>query len=676
MTMRKRKKNGQARTHAEAVALAQNAMSETHRYHPLRRSTVERTTLDPMAEIGLEPEPVLPMPPIRATTTRHVDPLVLRDDEEVPTHEEIPMNTAQAPSDPAAAPPPETSQPAASVITFGKTYQGVPLPQIEELATRYTEVPLKIQRRNQKGQLATLMQGHFQVPTMTLTEIETWLPQRYGGGLYRIEVKDPQYASRIIFVFEILIEGLPAQMAPSPVSPNSPAVPGAIGQPFNPFAAAAPALPAGSAPPASAWAQGLHPQERAAFYGQPWGSAPATTFASDQLAVQHADRIQAELDKLKTEFAMKEAARELELKQLRTAEAKSREDAKEALHRAELKALEAKIDAQLAHAQQPKGPDWLSVLPALVPMGVAWLSAQSDSKKAELQYQQAGFQAMIGAAQHRPKEDGLKETLGVLMPLIQPMLAARNEKSDPTAQTAMFQAMVEQQLSTIGMVQQVLEANAPPPESPVGAIVKTALEGLQKIGMAYAMGKGLPGQLPADPRPAGVLRAPVQTTYTTEDESGNEVQGEIVEEKAPAGAPAAPAPELEALFGMLPGDFQTFEWRTILTQLHTEPPPPAQDVAGLLAGQIEHLINFKAIPAALATITTAPRPTLEVIFERLPVAQKRPQYAMEVLDLTLRFLMDDNYIPRAQVREAQAQPPAKSPPSDDEDDEEPASATG
>lgn len=547
-----------------------------------------------------------------------------------------------------------------TVIELGKEYSDIPFPQIEELAGLHTRVPVRVQRRNLKGQLSTMNTGGMLVvETAELANIESWSSQQWGGGNYRCEVKDPANHMRVLFTFRYNVEGPAKQSTGTMPSPNAPAPGGSdVSNPYSPFGAA---IPAGTPTAAHRWAQGLPPEERAAYYASQGLhlQAPTSSIPSDALAMRQNEETKVQLARMQEKFERAEAERKAEVDRLKKEAEEAKAAAKEAEHRAELKALEARLEAmaqaqQLAN-QQPKGPSLIESLAPLVPLGIAYLKSAAEERQATLQAQTQGFQAMIAAATPRQQPDGLKETLATLGPLVSPLLAKALDKgSDNESNAKLFNSLMESQIQSVSMMAQLVAETAPPPETPVGRAISQGLETLQRMGQAY-----IASQV-AGPKPAGVLRGaggPAITpggSYQTMDESEVVPGAEVPKDAKDAGGggkapqPAPPPPEIEALFGMLPQDFQSTEWKMILFHLHTEPPMEVKRIATMLAGQLEHLISFGLVPELLSGITSKPRETLESMLEKLPVAGKHPKYAAEVLDTTLEFLRADNYVPQAE----------------------------
>jgi hypothetical protein len=620
-----------------------------------RAANETRADSDPEDLENLLPTPI-------KTAGASNDTPILRDDDEVPEHDDdLDLEETPSPEPPKmSTADPATSTPMISppragntVIELGKNYPSIPFAQIEELAGMHAEVAIRVQRRNLKGQLATLQTGvgTLTVRTAELASIEDWATQRWGGGNFRVEVKDPANYARILFSFEFVVEGLSVQH--NPVAPNVPA-PGGVSvsqPPYNPFVGGA--IPAGLDAGAQRWAAGLDPANRAAYHASLAAQAPASSIPSDALAMRHAEETKVQLARMQEKLERAEAERKVEVDRLRKEADDARKAAEVAAHSAELRALEAKLEALMA---RPKETSMLETFAPFIPLGIAWLQSKSEEQKATLAAQTQGFQAMITAATPKHQPDGLKETITTLSPLLMPVFSKMMEKgSGQEDQAKLFTSMMEAQVNNIAMMAQLVESTAPPAETPVGRAISQGLETIQRIGHAY-----LASQMQQPQKPAGVLRGgggqplPTGGSYQTMDEDVVERPPVTAKDAAPKDAapkkePEPPPPELEAFFGMLPADFQSAEWKTILYHLHTEPPLEVQKISMMLAGHLEHLMNFNLVPALLSGITSSPRETLEVMLERLPVAQKHPEYAAKVLDTTLGFLREDNYVPKGEA---------------------------
>lgn len=564
--------------------------------------------------------------------------------------------------------PERTAAHAAHFGTIGdkvKTYDGVPDRQIDELRSAgISHVNLRVQRRSAAGQLSTLPGLHL-VDLQIMPDLEKWLFDQWGGGLFLIQVRDPGQATVCYFMMNVRVEGLPK--FPGRVDPTLPAgAPGAVAGPpqfsSNMLAKMTPnELLAYQQSVATAAAAGL--------------GAPLPQFSSDQVLQKITEEKEAELKKLREQQARENAERDAELKRLRMELERQQEAAREAKHAAQIEALRAEIRAATEatkHAAPPPPSlaDQLApLLGALAPFVPVFkeMITGSANKDAEVM-------KLLLSASLAPKPDTTKELLTTFLPTVMPLIKETLTKKDPsvTDQMALIQSMSDQQMNMLSMAAQLIEASAPPVDSPGVQVAKQVLDGVTRLAHAVAMkngmGDGASQVLPSGPPPG--LRGVPSTTGEVYDPNGGE---EPPIETTPAmrrqrrAAAKPPAPETLALFKMLPTDFQTAEWQLILTALHQDPPEDVEEISAKLAGHIENLINLKVVPAELRSILVAPRETLSSLMVLLPVSQTHPDYAMRVLDRVLAMLREDGYTPEPAPQRTQAVVDAT---ADDEDDAE------
>ena len=89
------------------------------------------------------------------------------------------------------------------------TLEEMPIAELRDQMANYERASLKITRRNEKGQIATV----YSDVVKTLDEIlvlDGWLKANAGGGRFRIEVRDPQDKSKyLVQPFHLGVEGPP-----------------------------------------------------------------------------------------------------------------------------------------------------------------------------------------------------------------------------------------------------------------------------------------------------------------------------------------------------------------------------------------------------------------------------------------------------------------------------------
>lgn len=557
-----------------------------------------------------------------------------------------------------------------------KAVEDIPLAEITELTKTYEEVLIRLCRRNERGQVATVYNG-IKIRTEDLVKVDDWVREMAGGGRYRCEVKDPTNPARYAMSpFWFSVEGPPrpprwlgAPEAPMPTNlAGAPAVSNYQPPPNQTYYPQAPQQqPGGYAPPPSPWAQNLPPQERAGYQPTPYYAArplavqpelpPGATHASDALALRQVADLKAELAQMRAESKAMTERLSAENDRLKADLAQKERQVEAERHNAQLAALNAKLEALSSRPQEvaPKTDlkDYAALAAAVAPVLTAFVSSSSSASAKSLEVQAQGLQNLMQATLSQANKTGdLEKLLTTIGPLIMPLIGDMMKARSPESQAGLFQAMAENNLNSVAMMAQLIEAfaSAGGKEEPwYLPMIKEALGGVVQVAQAYTQQPGgLPGQLPAPPTPSGAL-----ASYATLEDRPQVVQAPpSARDATPKGPPAspkeaakAPVPAgLEMLFSMLPADYQTPEWRAILRSVHAEPPMAAEQASAMLASHLEHLLNFDMLPPGLTTLRSHPRQTLEALLEKLPVARSNPRYAMEVLDKTMTFLAADGFV--------------------------------
>jgi hypothetical protein len=567
--------------------------------------------------------------------------------------------------------------------------EDIPLDQINDLAKSVEEVSIRLCRRNERGQVATVYNG-IRVRTLDLAKIDDWAREMSGGGRYRCEVKDTLDTNRYVmspFWFNVegpprppRFLGSPADFTPGQTaSQNGAPMPQPYYPPAQGYGAPAPqpqpAPSAAYAPPPSPWAQGLAPEQRGGYEPQPYYAArpiappahltahlgPGASTSSDEVALRQVADLKGELGALRAESKAMLAKLGDENARLREQLAERERAVEAERHRAELSALTARIEAmqQIQSRPQPEAKssvtDWAPLAAAVAPVFGAWISAQSQASAKSLEVQQQGLQSLMQATLGQAsKTSDVEKLITTLGPLVMPLISENMKSRGPEAQAGLFQAMAENNLNSVAMMAQLIEAfaSAGGKEEPwYLPMIKEALGGVVQVAQAYTQQPGgLPGQQPIPPRPSGTLAA-----YSTlESEPVEPAQSTAIAKRPAPQQPKVPQ-NLEMLFSLLPGDFQTAEWRAILRGLHAEPAPAADKLAAMLTSHLEHLVTFDMVPALLSQVREHPRPTLEALLEKLPVARSNPAYAKQVLDLTLAYLAEDGFAGASATNDEKAQ---------------------
>lgn len=568
-------------------------------------------------------------------------------------------------------PIPEETQPMSE--DSPKSVEEIPTQLITELAKSYTEVQIRLSRRNERGQVATVYNA-IRMPTLDLLDIDGWANANAGGGRYRCEVKDPNDNTKLVMQpFHFNVEGPPRPPrflgrpeAPMPMAGGHPDM---SQQPYYPGAAPNPTIMptnAPYAPPPTPWAQGLAGPNQQGYQPVPYVARtslpPGATVASDEIALR-------QLNEFKTELAQTRSRFETQLERMAEENARlkmeiaARERQVEAeRHNAQLRALEAKIEAMSNRPSTPESSvkDYAPVLAAVAPVLQAMMTSRASEASEGLRAQAQVLQTMATAAKPAGN-DGMVELLKVLAPMVLPLFTDSLKQRGPEAQAALFQSMAESNLNNVAMMAQLIEAFASAgggKEEPWWLpMIKEALGGVVGVAQAYTQQPGgLPGQRPLPPKPQGALAGYSTVTQPQQPAAPATQAGPA---KPSVAAPPKVAPQLELMFQLLPGDYQSPEWRWILSALHADPPVAVENVAAKLTSHLEHLAGFDMLPPGLETLREHPRQTLETLLERLPIAQREPAYARQVLDQVLAFLAEDGFVQATEQAEVEGEEAAE-----------------
>lgn len=555
----------------------------------------------------------------------------------------------------------------------------LPRERVQELIdSGVHEIKIRVQRRNGKGQLASVY-GNVQIALKDLFTIDSWLKQRAGGGNYivtGINIDDP--SETVVPTFKVGIEGSPRrpQDLHPPVSagyaaPMGAAPPGHYPPPPPPPAQHAP-------PPAGNWYAGLTPAEKGQYvppqypppqmYPPSAHLPPGATMASDQLAIKQAAEVKAKLAKMEAEFKSLSTRYDEETARLRDDVAAERARAQEVAHKAEMEAVKAEmramhaqmaIRAEVVQPPPPPSTDYAALITALAPVMSALISSRAQADSQATQAQHNAMQTFMKATiEQSGKESSIEKLLATFLPVVMPVLTQLMEQKSPQAQAALFEAVSSSSLNSMSMIATVLEsalAGGSEEQAKWAPVVRELLGGVVGVAESYMQSQGgLPGQRPPQalpPQPMGYVQAAqahahaqpqadggvsLGSPYQTEDDA---IEPEVIESVVEGHVPMA----TRALFAVLPSEFKTPEWQVILERLHMEPLPPVESVVQPLVAHLGHLEDFNMLPERLAAIRTQPRETLEALLEVLPVGRANPEYAYAVLDETLRLMQQDGW---------------------------------
>lgn len=553
-----------------------------------------------------------------------------------------------------------------------KTVHGVPEDAIAQLQTKYNEVLLKIKRRQSNGRISTL--GDTVMPPVDVLNIESFCAKNGGGGRYEIEVRNPQNpVEHLVPKFMIELEGAPFpwRLAPGP-APIAKSEGEEMAYPPQYYV-----HPVGGPPRAMS-------PEQAQHYGyQPVGPAPGATVASDQMAMKHNAELKAAIAKL--EAQAEEAKRREE--RLRDEMRKRDEELREERHRAELRLMEQRLEMLAKQKETPVAlpqnnlEHWGPILAAIAPVLGTVFAANKESATEGLKLQQQGLtQLMQATLTQAGKPDSTTQLINQIMkiaPLAMPFVQKFLEDRSPAAMAELQIAQQGAHLDAISMMAQLIASTAaeqdpPPPwlgmvQNVLGNIVQTAEAHLESQKRARQPQQSLPMSQPqlAQPvhatQPQAAPQAP-QTNGTPLPDLGQPPLYATIEDEPEVTAEAHAAQDVEnavaagnltvkesLMLSLLPADFQTDEWKTIVIGLHRA--TPEDTMASQLAGHIEALLDagkeagneLQYLPDAMQTILVDPQTTLQTCLEPLPIFKSDPQYAARVLVRTVEMLIEDGF---------------------------------
>ncbi len=543
-----------------------------------------------------------------------------------------------------------------------KILDELPLDMINDLCVEHESLVLRLKRRNSKGQLQSL--GSVNVETAKLINLDDWLQNYSGGGKYEIQALDPKNPMNEVLRFKADLEGR-ARSANYLENP-------ADNLPENPYGGQMQQNGSGFQQPQSAWESGQHPQ-RQAFYGRGGRPAPGATVASDQIVLRQLAEYKAETAKL---LAKQEAAIDRlndELKRKDTELQREREHARDEKHTAEMAMLREQIRAgnDRPQVQETKGSaEMIAALAPFAPVLAAMVTSRESSASKSMEVQQKGLASLMSATLSQAnKPDSTSEMLKTLLPLALPFIKDMMNAKSPDAQAKLFNNMVENNLSQVAMMAQLIESFAGSGDNEPWwlPMIKETLNGVVGMTEAYMQGQGLPGQAPVQmppgvpapqQMPAGQTPIPAGASYSTEGEEFPEaevVAGPNVE-AAKARADAAMQQPITAgngledtltmpekmILSQLPPEYQTAEWRAIAIALHRE--AELEGVSMMTANHIGHLINFNLLPPALQDVETDPARALDRLLAPMPVMKRNPEYAIAVLKAVVEMLIEDGFV--------------------------------
>lgn len=584
------------------------------------------------------------------------------------------------------------------------TLKEVPVEAIEQaIRNGVEELTAKIKRRNARGQLGYIISGINQKLSEILDgTFEKWLRDLAGGGQFYVDLTNPSDPlDRPIKPFEITIEGpmklvdrsanahLFGPTATMPVWQQPGWQPGA--PPPVPTAAPQYTVPGTGyqapgtfqAPPILAnmpWAQGLSPADQWAVAQQleaklgPAAVAPGATLASDQMALRQIADLKAEVVQARAEKQHAEATleneRKVHQKEMTTLNErldKIEKTAAEERHKAEMRVLEAKMDALATRKHDEPSTDWAKLAAALAPIGTAMITSSNtrDQEVQKLQFQT--LQTMLAADK---KKGGDGELLQHLAPILAPVLLQLVQNKSPEAQANLHATLMDAMMHNMSMTAQFVQSMTEIQNNAQGEmpwwvpIVQGAVSSLTDIATAWAAMKG--DQAPKLPH--GVIRRPMGLPAGMPGvEQG--MPGMPGMPGASMPAPAAggiyrnlddaagsapplsqppvqqgPNPETVVRIIMmspqLPREFKTPEWERVLLAIHRQ--ENVLETAELTLGLLVHLQRFDRLPAQMGEVFDKPQEVLTAMIGDLPIKQWAPGYLKALIDALVMMITQDD----------------------------------
>jgi hypothetical protein len=579
------------------------------------------------------------------------------------------------------------------------TVADIPIEKIKEAVERgINEVQIRVQRRNHRGQLQTLV-TQWRVATPELVDLEGQLARMAGGGQYRVEcmsLVDP--LDQVIPAFQINIEGPPrpidtqaaagAMSQPAPVGipahgggsmfnsfPQLPQIPGVfVGQQSPgpmPLAGPVGAPPMYSAPQgvpgATGWAAGLHALDQHAYLRPSLAGEvhlpPGASLASDQIALKQVADLKAELAEAKAQreavMAKLEAEREShtdEVKKIFARIEKSEAEAKDREHKLQLEMMEKRFTAQLEKLSVEKAQkrdsiaDYAPVMAALAPVLTAMLTSGRDVTAKAAESQAALMQTFI-TTNAQKKDSSTLETIKVLAPILAPMALKMMESRGPDAQSKAYEVLADSNMQQMAMMAQFIQTMAASQgdQSPWVPFLQQAAGGIMETIGAYMESKKQAQQQPprlihqghAQPLPAPRPEAQQQVqgvAYSTEEAPTDTNAEATSADTKPSKPDATQVTNLIMANPAVPAQYKTNDWAAVIYAVH-DLQPIKNTVAAYLA-QLERVSpNF---PPGLTDVAENPAGATRRLLEALPVWRYAPAYVNQFVIAVEREVMGED----------------------------------
>ena len=598
------------------------------------------------------------------------------------------------------------------------TVADIPIEKIKEAVERgINEVQIRVQRRNHRGQLQTLV-TQWRIPTPELVDLEGQLARMAGGGQYRVEcmsLVDP--LDQVIPAFQINIEGPPrpidtqaaagAMSQPAPVGLPSqhggpmfnsfPQIPGVfVGQQSQgapmPLAGPVGAAPMYSAPQgvpgATGWAAGLHPFDQHAYLRPGVAGEvhlpPGASLASDQIALKQVADLKAELAEAKalreavmTKLEAEREAHTEEVKKIFARIEKSEAEAKDREHKLQLEMMEKRFTAQLEKLSVEKSQkresiaDYAPVMAALAPVLTAMLTSGRDVTAKAAESQAALMQTFI-TTNAQKKDSSTLETIKVLAPILAPMALKMMESRGPDAQSKAYEVLADSNMQQMAMMAQFIQTMAASQgdQSPWVPFLQQAAGGIMETIGAYMESKKSAQQQPprlihqghAQPLPAPRPEAQQQgVAYSTEEAPTDTTAEATGADTKPSKPDATQVTNLIMANPAVPAQYKTNDWAAVIYAVHDL--QPIKNTVGAYLAQLEKI--SPDFPPGLHDVAENPAGATRRLLEALPVWRYAPVYVNQFVIAVEREVMgegdeaavvEDDYQPQGTPTAAPAQP--------------------
>lgn len=336
---------------------------------------------------------------------------------------------------------------------------------------------------------------------------------------------------------------------------------------------------------------------------------------------------------------------------------------------------------------RPKGPDLAAVITGLAalagPFVTAYFSSQSSKVTSENQVHmrqmelaqqnnQTLVQTLLASGE---KKSGAVELLGVLAPVVGPLIMGWLENRSPEALMAIQQQGMQGQMMLTKMVQEIIESQSNNGDLPWWApMLQGLVEGAQDavpLIMQMAQGAKQARSLPAGAQPVGQRpqQAPAQGQGTQGGQAPAAPQGgsAAVSYELPwehlERVDAAVTAEVKDIFARLPPQlgFHTREWVILLFNLTRQVEP--NEMADLLLTHVENAANLNMLPIVLDKVGEDPE-IIRPFLMRLPIGARNPEYVTQVVDIvvdTIRNANNDDEQPVDVAGHVSAAPPPAPP---------------